>query len=81
MLGEFQLFSWVNFSWVNFSSHFSAGWISAHTNVGSAWPELVANSLLCKIEKSLDDRKLTYLQVTQKWSCWRVESAPTRAYV
>jgi len=42
--------------------------LSPHTNtfVGSAWPELVTNSLLCKNEKSEDDRKRTYLQVTQK---------------
>jgi len=71
MLSEFQLFT---STWRKTPSNH---------NVGSAWHELVTNSLLCKIEKSVDDLKLTYLQVTQKMKLlksWKRADARLRSF-
>jgi len=51
--------------------------LNTNTNVGPARHELTP----CANSKTVDDRKRTYLQVIQKRGYWKVESAPTRAYV
>jgi len=47
--------------------------------VGSAWPEITTFTLQNRKERGRPHAHL-FTSHTKKWSYWRVESAPTRAY-
>jgi len=78
---------WVSAFWRSTPINHNAGPVCLlpphiNHNVGSAWLELVANSLLCKIDKNRGwPQAYLFTSHTKKWSYWRVESTPTRAYV